>query len=296
MLDMRQLTALCAVADHRSVARAAAALRWSQPTVAHHLRGLAREVGAAVVLPTSAGTELTAVGRELLPHARSIIDRSARARQEVRAYAADRNRRVVLGIFPTAGLRLLPRLLLQAEQESLQLRVREAEVDVLRQELAELRVDAAIVYTTGAGDSHLPHGCQRQVIFDEPLCLIVPAQHRLAGRSDTSLADFAADDWILSAQREEPIERLLREEAEEVGFRPRARARSDDYLLVAAYVAAGLGVALVPASVAARTMPDVAEVGLSERRLRRSIELISHASIDPVIVETLLATARSALA
>jgi DNA-binding transcriptional LysR family regulator len=292
---MRQLAALCAVADHRSVARAAASLSWSQPTAAHHLRGLERELGAAVVSPGPGGTNLTAVGRQLLPHARSIIDRSERARQEVRAYVADRKKRVVLGIFPTAALLLLPSLLVRAEQQQLQLSVHEAEVDVLRQELSELRVDAAIVYTTASDGSRLPQECERQVIFAEPLRLIVPPQHRLAGTNGCSLADFADDDWILSAQADEPIELLLREIAAQFGFTPRAHARSDDYLLVAAYVSAGLGVALVPASVAAQTTSAVSAVGLDELRLHRSVELITQKSTDRDIVDFLRSTAQAAV-
>lgn len=295
VLDMRQLAALCAVADHRSVARAAAALGWSQPTVAHHLRGLDRELGAAVVAPAPSGTSLTAVGMQVLPHARAIIDRSERARREVRAYAADRKRRIVLGIFPSAGLRLLPQLLLRAEQQQLDLAVREAEVEVLRRDLAELRVDAAIVYTTASGGRHVPEGCERHVIFEEPLHLIVPAAHPFAGTARSSLADFAEERWILSAQAEEPMEQLLRDVARNLGFTPRARARSDDYLLVAAYVAAGLGVALVPASVAAQTTSEISAVRLDELRLHRSVELISRGTVDREIVESLLSTARAAL-
>lgn len=296
MLDLRQLTALCAVADARSVSRAAAQLGWSQPTVTHHLRGLARELGTPAVSPTPTGTRLTPAGAELLPHARAVLERSERALAEVRGFVRDRRRRMVLGIYPSAGLLLLPHLLAWSRVQGVRMTVREAEVAALRRDLAELRVDAAVVYTSAADTRPLPPGCERQVLAEEPLSLLVPAGHRLAGTlAGVELADLAEEDWILSAQPDEPIELLLRAATAAVGFRPRARARSDDYLLVAAYVAAGLGISLVPASIADRTAEGVVGVPVADDALHRSVELIAHATVDEQLVAELTAAARRIL-
>ncbi|SCX54405.1 DNA-binding transcriptional regulator, LysR family [Klenkia marina] len=296
MLDLRQLAALRAVADTGSVSRAAVGLGWSQPTVTHHLRGLARELGAPAVAATPTGTRLTPAGEQLLPHARSVLGRSERALEEVRAFVRDRRRRVVLGIYPSAGLLLLPHLLAWSREQGVRITVREAEVAVLRRDLAELRVDAAVVYTSEADRRPLPPGCERSLLVEEPLSLLVPAGHRLAGTlAGVELEDLADEDWILSAQPDEPIELLLRAAAAACGFRPRARARSDDYLLVAAYVGAGLGISLVPTSIADRTAEGVVGVPVADDALHRSVELIAHAGVDQELVAELTAAARRIL-
>ena len=94
MLDLRQLRALRAVAEQGSVLRAAVALQWSQPTVTHHLRGLERLLGAAVVQSGSGGTGLTAIGAAMLPHAIALLDRSERAVDELRELVAPQRRRM----------------------------------------------------------------------------------------------------------------------------------------------------------------------------------------------------------
>lgn len=289
MIETRQLAALRAVAECGSVARAAESLAWSQPTVSHHLRGLARELSAPVVTASPGGTSLTAVGDAMLPHARAVLDRVARARDEVRRFAADQRRRIRLGVFPTVAARLLPDLVVGLQARGFTVTTREAEVDVLRGELADLRLDAAVLYTTDPDAHPTPAGFVTQHLFSESLVILLPATHPLARAKGVRLADLGGDDWVLGAQRDEPLEQLLTAAAQRAGFVPRAAARSDDYQVVAAYVAAGVGVALVPASAVPPPTGGVVGVALGDQTLQRHVELISHATLHPASLAALTA-------
>lgn len=279
MLDLRQLRALRAVAEHGSVLRAAAALQWSQPTVTHHLRGLGRVLDAEVVAAGPDGTRLTAVGEAMLPHAIAILDRSDRAVEEIRSLIASERRRIAIGVFPSAGARLLPQVVLALRDAGFAPDVTEAELDPLMEAVIGLRLDAAIVYDAPGRPTILPPGFRMVPVRREHLSVIVPADHPLAGRPGVHLADLAEESWVAGAAESDPVDAALAKAAERAGFTPRIAIRSDDYAVVAAYVAAGFGAALVP-ELALPTHPDtVAALPVEDSTLERRIFLVTSPSV-----------------
>lgn len=283
MLDLRQLRALWAVSQHGSMLRAAHALQWSQPTVTHHLRGLARVLGADPVTSGPDGTRLTAVGHALLPHASAILDRADRAVEEVRALVASSRRRIAIGVFPSAGARLLPRVVRELRAAGFDPDVTEAELDPLLAAVTDLRLDAAIVYDAPGRPTVLPPGFRMIPVRRERLSVIVPAEHRLAGRDGVSLPDLSDEPWVVGATVADPVDAALRTAAENAGFTPRVAMRSDDYAVVAAYVAAGFGVALVPELALPAHLDAVRTVALDDAVFERRIFLVTAPAVeDPV--------------
>ena len=275
MLDLRQLRALRTVADEGSVLRAATALQWSQPTVTHHLRGLERELGAAVVTSGSGGTRLTAVGEAMLPHAIAILDRAERAVDEVRDLLASERRRIAIGVFPSAGARLLPQVVRALQGAGFEPLVSEAELDPLMAAVVGLRLDAAIVYDAPGRPTILPPGFRMIPVRQEHLAVIVPPAHPLAGRTGVPLADLSDEGWIAGATEADPVDAALARAAEEAGFTPRIAMRSDDYAVVAAYVAAEFGVALVPELALPAHLDAVATVEIADAVFERRIFLVT---------------------
>ncbi|VXB33434.1 conserved hypothetical protein [Microbacterium sp. 8M] len=275
MLDLRQLRALEAVAEHGSVVRAAEALRWSQPTVTHHLRGLERVLGAEVVTSGSGGTRLTAVGEAMLSHAIAILDRSERAVDEMTELIASGRRRIAIGVFPSAGARLLPQVVRALQEAGFQPDVVEAELDPLMTAVVGLRLDAAIVYDAPGRPTVLPPGFRMIPVRQEHLSVIVPAGHPLAGRTGVPLAGLRDDGWIAGATEADPVDAALARAAEQAGFTPRVAMRSDDYAVVAAYVAAEFGVALVPELALPVHLDAVATVEIADAVFERRIFLVT---------------------
>ena len=83
-------------------------------------------------------------------------------------------------------------------------------------------------------------------IAREPLRLAVPREHRLASRPRAGLAD-AADEPFIGLRRGSALRRLSDELCAAAGFRPAVIFEGDDLSNVRGFVAAGLGVAVVPA-------------------------------------------------
>lgn len=294
MLDLRQLRALRAVAEHGSVLRAAVSLQWSQPTVTHHLRGLSRVLGAEVVTSGPDGTRLSPAGESMLPHALAILDRSDRAVDEVTALLSSGRRRIAIGVFPSAGARLLPQVVRSLREAGFVPDVTEAELDPLMADLVGLRLDAAIVYDAPGRPAVVPPGFRMVQVRRERLSVIVPSSHLLAGRSGVSLADLRDESWVAGAVESDPVDAALAGAAEQAGFTPRIAIRSDDYAVVAAYVAAGFGVALVPELALPTHLDDVTAVALENHAFERRIFLVTSPSVDPAARSALEESLRTA--
>lgn len=261
----------------------------------HHLRGLAREIGGPAVTAQASGTNLTPAGEILLPHARAIVDRAQRARAEVRGYVAVKRTRVKIAMFPTLAARALPTVKRRLEREGMNVSVVEAEKNIVMDQMERLRLDAAFVYSTSARVARCPEGFWRIQLFEEGLMVFVASNHRLATSRSTSIADLARERWVLGAQVDEPLESLVLAVAQRSGFAPRAVARSDDYRVVAAYVAAGFGVAVMPAGEARLQPPGVTVLLLEDLDMVRSIELLVPETL-PTEVVTHLVDAMSGVA
>lgn len=275
MLDLRQLNALRSVAEHSSIARAARALGWSQPTIAHHLKGLEVVLGTPAVTSSASGTRLTPAGSHLLPHAVAILDRAARAVTEVAGFIETRRSNISLGIFPSAGARLLPSVIRSLRERGYDLSVREAELPTLLHEIESMALDAAIVYSDPHKPTALPARVRVRSLFTERFFLIVPVDHPLAGRKNVELDTCADDDWILGASDGDPCDAALVAAAAQRGFTPRVAIRSDDYAVIAGYVEAGFGVALVPELALPAHIDSVSVLTLCDRSLVREIAMIT---------------------
>jgi DNA-binding transcriptional LysR family regulator len=135
---------------------------------------------------------------------------------------------------------------------------------------------------------------ERVHLFDEPLELLLPSGHRFAGRRSLRLDQLRDEAWI-GGLPAGSYQRILLHVCQEAGFEPRVAYRTDDYRAIQAFVAAGLGVALLPrlalapmpagiARVAVRPQPPVRRV--SAARLAKSFRSPATDTMVRVLEET----------
>jgi len=280
MLDMRQLAALAALERAGSIAGAARDLKWSQPTVTHHLKGLTANLGVAVVVSDASGTRLTSAGQTILPTAQTILALARRAEREVSiargsegglnplANAVDPLR---VGVIPSVGASVMPLLLRDLMQMDARLAVTEGETDRLVVALSSMDLDVAILLGGEAVRNMLGPGTVYRPLSRERLVLLLPAGHRLAGSTNVSLRDVHDEKWVLSPSDIDPLDELLREQAHRVGVEIRGSVFSDDYAVIQSYVAAGLGLTLVPESLVSPSRADLATARLDGESFVREI-------------------------
>ncbi|MET7474208.1 LysR family transcriptional regulator [Streptomyces sp. NPDC005648] len=190
-LDLRLVRYFTAVAEHRHFGRAAEALHITQPSLSRQIASLEQQMGARLLDRTPRGTRLTDAGEVFLPRAKALLRSTEQAVAETRA-AAEPSRITIgftSGLFVTAAVRELRRRHPDAEVRSRHLRWDEGHAALL-----DRRVDAVVTRLPFATDQ-----LEVSVLYDEPRAVVVPVDHRLAGKESVTLDDIA----------DEPMPRII---------------------------------------------------------------------------------------
>ncbi|MFE4603950.1 LysR family transcriptional regulator [Kitasatospora indigofera] len=253
MIDARRLRTLRAVADHRTVTAAAAALYLTPSAVSQQLAALEQETGHHLLARDGRGVRLTAAGEILLRHADAVLAQLERAEADLAAYSGGVAGQVTVASFATGiALVLVPAIrALATEAPGLRLKVLDTEGDASLPMLLDGRADLAVAVeyrgAPRADDARLT----RVPLYAEPFAAVLPLTHPLAapGRASevVDLADLAAEPWI-GPYPGNPCHDVVLLACEHAGFQPRLVHSSDDFNAVVALASAGAGVALVPRS------------------------------------------------
>ena len=252
-LDLRLVRYFTVVADRRHFGHAAADLHVAQPSLSRQIRRLEAQLGARLFDRTPQGTRLTEAGEVFLPRARALLRSAAQAAAATRA-AAQPSRITIgytVGLIVTPAVRQLRRQHPDADVQTLHLDWNEP-----REALLDHRVDAVV--------TRLPlrtEGLHVTILYDEPRVLLVPVDHRLAGKESVALDDIAG----------EPIPRLpdpMWNAYWRIDPRPDG-SPAPDGPLVEAYedktelIAAGQAVAIIPGGIPAGAIrPDLTTIPL----------------------------------
>lgn len=252
-MQLNALQVFRAVAEHGSITAAARSLRYTQSAVSRQIAALEAETGSPLLDRLPRGVALTEQGRCLLGHAEAVLDRLDTARRDLAALRDLSAGRLRVGAFPTAVAALVPRALasFRSEHPEVALSLVEGLTPGLLERLVDGGADVAVV--SAASDQPLD-GDQFDLhhLVDETLLVAVPRTHRLAHRRTIRLRDLADESFIAGSATAE--ETLLRATLP-AGFRPRIDIVAAEWTGKLGCVAAGLGVALVPA-LAVRAAPS----------------------------------------
>lgn len=276
MIDPRQLQALSAVAAEGSVARAAARLGWSQPTVDYHLRALDRLVGSPLTERSNKGSALTAAGTLMLERGTDILALSERALSDVREFSKVGHVRLRFGSFPTAAARLLPGVTHRLRDVGIELDAVLEEIAPLVTRINQQTLDAALVYTASGYNLPFRNEVHTIQLLTDPLLLALPATHPAATKQSfdrASLLELEDSPWVFSATPGDTLDDVVRDAF--AGRRFEVAVRTDDYAVALGMVAAGLGIGLVPRLAAVNVPDGVALRPIDDPRFAREILLAS---------------------
>jgi DNA-binding transcriptional LysR family regulator len=268
-MQMELLEVFRVVARHGSITSAARALGYTQSAVSRQIAALEAELGAPLLDRLPRGVALTEEGRCLLPHAEAVLDRLEDARRDLGALHRMGAGRLRVGAFPTAVAALVPRAMAAFRQAhpAVTLTLVEGRTPALLERLLAGDADVAVV----SAPAHRPLDGDRfdlRHLLDEYLLVAVPRGHRAARRRTVRLAELADDPFIFGSATAEDA--LLRATLPP-GFQPRVDMVVADWTGKLGCVAAGLGVALVPALAVRATPADIAllRLGGDDASVRR---------------------------
>ncbi|MER6593154.1 LysR substrate-binding domain-containing protein [Micromonospora purpureochromogenes] len=244
------------VAEHGSITAAARTLRYTQSAVSRQIAALEADMGCPLFDRLPRGVALTEHGRCLLGHATAVLDRLDTARRDMAALRDLTAGRLRVGAFPTAVAALVPRALatFRSDHPDVALSLVEGLTSGLLERLVDGDADVAVL--SAAPDQPLDsERVDLHHLLDEALLVAVPRTHRLARRRTVRLRELADDAFIAGSATAE--ETLLRATLP-TGFRPRIDIVAAEWTGKLGCVAAGLGVALVPALAVRAAPPDLA--------------------------------------
>ncbi|MEW2046976.1 LysR family transcriptional regulator [Streptomyces sp. NPDC005476] len=245
MIDVRRMQVLRAVVGSGSVTGAAAVLGYTPSAISQQIAALEKEAGAALLERVGRGVRPTAAGLLLTEYADAIGRQVAEAETALADLLAGRTGRLAVRYFATAGAGLVApavaRLRAAHPGVRIDLKLTVDSVDPVA-EVREGRADLALlVWAEGRQQS----GVRLTHLLDDPYLAVLPRGHRLAGRRSVRLAELAEEAFVGSEWPGPCLDAQL-DACAAVGFRPRFAVQSEDYVTAQGFVAAGLGVSLVP--------------------------------------------------
>ncbi len=241
-MDVRQLSALVAIADHGTFSAAARALFTVQSNISGHIGKLEKELGVTLVDRSQGG--LTEEGARVVERARRVLNEIDDITADMASSTTDISGQSRLGIIGTTARWLMPQFLGQLEVEHPHVRaiVQEGATSTLIPNVIGGQLNAAIV--------HLPVDDPELVIeplFAEDLFLLADETHPLADSEELSLSDLD-DVPLLLPPTGAALRRVLDRAAASCGVTLRAQAEVDGVRLLASLALDGYGATIVPAT------------------------------------------------
>jgi DNA-binding transcriptional LysR family regulator len=249
-VNLHLLRIFSAVAEHRSFSRAAAALFISQPAVSKAVRQLEHQLDlplierGAVGQPRSKGVRLTESGQALFEHARGIFALERAATEDVRARLDMKRGRLTVGASTTVAGYWLPPYAAEFARSfpSAELHIRVGNTRAISETLISCEIDVALVEGQ-VNDPRIVTSHWR----DDALQII--ARHDTARRRKHTREELNAQVWLLrepGSGTREVTDLMMHAE----GIVPERTIEFGSNEGIARAVAAGLGVAMLPARVA----------------------------------------------
>jgi len=280
-MELRHLRGFLAVARHGHFTRAAGELGLAQPALSQQIAQLEEELGVKVFERSRRGARLTAAGQSLVRRAEQIFREVDEARREAGRYARLDHGRVVIGTISSIAVLRLPALLarFRVRHPGVEVEVREGNVARLLELLGSGALDVAVVHTgslrTGrvappAGRAGAP--IKWETAYSEELVLIVGRRHRLARAREARWADLSEEAFVMFHEGS-MVRNIVGAAAAVAGFGARSAFEVDETATLRSFVAAGLGVSVLPRSMAASPGPPVSLVRLAAPRLFRTVRL-----------------------
>ncbi len=262
-IELRLLRAFEAVAEDLHFGRAARRLHVSQPSLSRAVRDLERELGVPVFARTSREVRLTEAGAALQEALPLLFGEYARALERARRAGRGEAGELRVVFLASATNLVLPAVVraFRGSYPGVVLTLEEALDDVALEGVVARRFDVAVVRTRRR-DPVLAFAR----LSREPLCVVVPADHRLATRRRVRFDDLRGEDFVLWPRAEAPesFDSIV-EDCRRAGFGPRIAQEASGAYTILALVAAGVGVSVLAGSYGALRGRDVVFVPLAGR-------------------------------
>lgn len=290
-MELRHLRYFVAVAEELHFGRAAARLYIAQPPLSQQIQQLERELEVTLFQRTSRRVQLTPAGEVFLAGARQTLAALDAAVQSAQRASRGETGWLGIGFAASATYDLLPAVLHD-------FRAQFPDVQLSLMELNAVEQSAALRDRSIHVGFARPHTDEAEVVLEavlrEPFLVALPAAHPLVGRSELSLALLADEPFVSFPERPLPsYAQVVRAVCEGAGFAPRVVQEVREMQTAISLVAAGLGIALLPASVQHLRRDGVVYRPLPDDAPRTELAVISRKEDASPVLQNFLVIVRA---
>lgn len=273
MLDLQRLRVFRAVVASGSVQAAADHLGYTPSAVSQQLAALQRETGLVLFEKAGRGIAPTPVGKVLATESDDVMGSLARLNGLVGELREGGTGTLSIGSFASAAQSWLPRVAkgLRRELPDLMLELSLEEVGAGSALPGDRDIDIATERTAEPGRER--PGYTRHVLVEEGYYVVAPRGHALLEEyaGPVPLSALAGLPMVDNDLQDSTCSLITADAYRAAGFAPRIVARSDDHHTALAFVAAGVGVTVLPALASPEAMPGVEDRPLVNPAPRRRI-------------------------
>lgn len=266
---------LRAVVTSGSISAAARNLGYTPSAISQQLSALEREAGLVLLERVGRGVRPTAAGMLLSEHAEAVSTQLAKAEAALSDLREGRTGRLAVRYFATAGAALVPPAVatLRREYPGIQVDLKLVEPDDPLPEVESGEADVAIVVFPRSRPP--ARGVELVHLLDDPYRAVLPKGHPLARKRVLDLAELAEETFVGNEWPPGPCRDVMLNACGAAGFAPNFVVEAEDYQTAQGFVAAGLGVSLLPELALGSPHP-----GVVVRRVRRPEPVrVIHAAI-----------------
>jgi DNA-binding transcriptional LysR family regulator len=278
VLDLRRLRFLREFEERGTLAAVAAALGYSPSAVSQQLALLEKDVGTRLFDKAGRGVRLTDAGQLLAQHARVLLSAAEAAEADLAAMSGAVRGTVRAGGLQSAARRLLIPAVARMMVDHPQVRLELSELE-LEQALPGLRLGAVDLVIGDEYDGHprpRPAGLRFAVLHEEPLKVVLPATHPLAGPGGpVAVGMLRTDVWSAADEGTGHHAMVVGTCRSLGGYEPDLRHRSNDADVQLELVRAGAAVALLPPLTLPANDPAIAVRDVAEAELRRRLVVVT---------------------
>ena len=283
MLDPHRLGVFQSVMVTGSVQEAADNLRMTPSAVSQHIAALQRQTGLDLFDRVGRGIVPTAAAEALIAQTETVLQQWHRLDDYVADLRDGRTGRLVLGYFPSAGSTLLPSIVRQITAEFPDLVVELVLTEVgARSTIPD--IDVAMDHTE---NTRRP-GYRKVPLTEDPYILAVHHEHPLARRRAVTLTDLKGEGWVSNDSFANPGHRIVLAACAAKGFTPRFTVQAQDHHSALGFVAAGVGITVLP-RLAARIIPDgVVRVRITDPPVRQLVAMVREGGVRNAVADRVL--------
>jgi DNA-binding transcriptional LysR family regulator len=275
-MELRQLRTIAAVARHRSLTKAGDELFLTQPAVSQQIRRLEEELGVELFHRTSRRVELTAEGRVVLGYAERVLAEVDGLHHELEDITGLLSGEIRIGgVYPTGPYDLFAMLAeFRAAHPGVAIHMVE---DTQDDTLDALRADELECAFMAHDPDALGDEFVANLLWKDELVVALPIGHPLAAARAIGFDQLAAED-LIAYRENSAIRRRLESKMSGRGLEPRNAFICTEMAAVRALASRGLGVAVIPRSIAEQAGPPIELRPFAPERLTWPVALVWRAA------------------